>query len=53
MNALIRFKHWAYQKVWSLIRPTLFWKGDTKKILNDTTSKEKKNEESSQVIIGE
>eukprot|EP00986_Skeletonema_menzelii_P017064 scaffold17358_cov101-Skeletonema_menzelii.AAC.2 len=40
-------KHWAYQTVWPLIRPILFWKGDTRKILDDTTSKEKKNEESS------
>ena len=32
-------KHWAYQAVWPLLRPILFWKGDTMDIL-----KEKKKE---------
>ena len=28
-------KHWAYQAVWPLIRPILFWSGDTMKIYDE------------------
>ncbi|KAL7426750.1 hypothetical protein ACHAXM_000563 [Skeletonema potamos] len=31
-------KHWAYQAVWDLLRPILFWKGDTMNIEQPTES---------------
>jgi hypothetical protein len=27
-------KHWGYQQVWGVLRPLLFWKGDTLNIRN-------------------
>jgi hypothetical protein len=27
-------KHWGYQQVWKLLRPLLFWQGDTVDILD-------------------
>jgi hypothetical protein len=32
-------KHWAYQAVWPLIRPILFWSGDTMKIYDEEKPK--------------
>ena len=29
-------KHWGYQVVWPLLRPILFWKGDTMDIVKET-----------------
>jgi hypothetical protein len=37
-------KHWAYQAVWPLIRPILFWKGDTMKIFGEESSRKKGSE---------
>ena len=28
-------KHWSYNDIWKLLKPILFWKGDTMKILED------------------
>jgi len=25
-------KHWGYQQIWKLLKPLLFWKGDTAEI---------------------
>jgi hypothetical protein len=30
---VILSKHWGYQQVWKLLRPLLFWPGDTLNIL--------------------
>jgi hypothetical protein len=40
-------KHWAYQAVWPLIQPILFWKGDTLNIakLKEEKGKKKEDEE--------
>ena len=27
-------KHWGYQQAWPLLRPLLFWKGDTKDLID-------------------
>jgi len=27
-------KHWGYQAVWPLLQPLLFWRGDTKALLD-------------------
>ena len=32
-------KHWAYQAVWKLLRPVLFWKGDTMDIVRNEEKK--------------
>lgn len=32
-------KHWAYQAVWPLLRPILFWKGDTMGIVKNREKK--------------
>jgi hypothetical protein len=32
-------KHWGYQVVWPLLRPILFWKGDTMDIVKETKGK--------------
>ena len=37
-------KHWAYQAVWPLIRPILFWRGDTKKLLEEKKKEDKTDE---------
>ena len=37
-------KHWAYQAVWPLIRPILFWKGDTMEIFGEKSSEKKGSE---------
>ena len=29
-------KHWGYQQVWKLLKPLLFWQGDTLDILDTT-----------------
>ena len=33
-------KHWGYQAVWRLMRPLLFWKGDTANIDNGVSAVE-------------
>ena len=41
-------KHWAYQAVWPLIQPILFWKGDTSniaKLKEEKGNKKKKKED--------
>jgi hypothetical protein len=41
-------KHWAYQAVWPLIQPILFWKGDTSniaKLKEEKGKKDKKKED--------
>ena len=30
-------KHWGYQKVWPMLKPLLFYEGDTMDILDETT----------------
>lgn len=32
-------KHWGYQVVWPLLRPLLFWKGDTMDIIREKKKK--------------
>ena len=36
-------KHWGYQQVWKLLKPLLFWQGDTLDVL-DVNSKNTENE---------
>ena len=36
-------KHWGYQQVWKLLKPLLFWKGDTLDILKLTPGTENGN----------
>ena len=31
-------KHWGYQQAWPLMKPLLFWKGDTSVLLEDAHS---------------
>ena len=31
-------KHWAYQKVWPVLQPVLFWRGDTMKLITENKS---------------
>ena len=33
-------KHWDYSSVWELLRPLLFWKGDTSVLAKDKPQKE-------------
>ena len=33
-------KHWGYQSVWPLLKPILFWKGDTSKLLMEEESRQ-------------
>ena len=30
-------KHWGYQQVWSVLKPLLFWQGDTMDLIDDVT----------------
>ena len=30
-------KHWGYQQVWPMLKPLLFYEGDTIDILDETT----------------
>jgi hypothetical protein len=32
-------KHWAYSQVWSVLKPILFWKGDTMDIVDQEPPK--------------
>ena len=34
-------KHWGYQQIWDLLRPLLFWKGDTKDCINYDVNQDK------------
>jgi len=36
-------KHWVYSAVWPLIRPTLFWSGDTIDVLNQDKDVERES----------
>ena len=41
-------KHWGYHKIWGLLQPVLFWKGDTHALLKrDDPSRKKGSEKSS------
>jgi hypothetical protein len=31
-------KHWGYSQVWNILKPLLFWKGDTMDIINHDSS---------------
>ena len=33
-------KHWVYSQVWDLLKPILFWKGDTMDIIDTGTPKD-------------
>jgi hypothetical protein len=33
-------KHWGYSQVWDLLKPILFWKGDTMEIIDAATPNE-------------
>jgi hypothetical protein len=37
-------KHWGYQQVWSLLRPLMFWHGDTIELFVNETGSPKKSE---------
>jgi hypothetical protein len=37
-------KHWGYQQVWSLLRPLMFWHGDTIELFGNETGSPKKSE---------
>ena len=37
-------KHWGYQQVWSLLRPLMFWHGDTIELFGNETGSLKKSE---------
>ena len=32
-------KHWGYQQVWPLLKPLLFWRGETKDIPDQVATK--------------
>jgi hypothetical protein len=36
MNAAdILSKHWGYQQVWPMLKPLMFWEGDTATLIED------------------
>ena len=37
-------KHWGYQQVWSLLRPLMFWHGDTMELFEDVGKSTNKSE---------
>ena len=41
----ILLKHWGHSQVWGVLKPLLFWQGDTSEI-EDSTSKAKNNKAS-------
>jgi hypothetical protein len=42
-------KHWAYSKIWPLLKPLLFYEGDTSKILLEEATKPKQGKKQSSV----
>jgi hypothetical protein len=37
-------KHWGHQQVWSLLRPLMFWHGDTRELFGDESKSSNKSE---------
>ena len=40
-------KHWGYSNVWNVLKPLLFWKGDTLDIVHADTAKNESTSNSS------